>query len=198
VQHVRARYGGPLDWPLASPYLFDREKVGGGALIDQGVHLLDALLWVMDAAGASVEEAAHDGDSGVEAEVRARLRLQCAGGRADIPCQIEVSRVRRMANRIDVAGERASLTIPLSSALMPQWQGNGAPQPAVGPDVTPLTGTRCFAEQLDAFARRVRGLEAECAEAESQLRVLELIEACYRARQPLVHPWEAYDPWPDR
>ena len=101
-----------------------------------------------------------------------------------------------MGNGIEGAGERATLVIPLSSTVMPWIQEQGSTRPAVDASVQPIGGTRCFAEQLTAFAQRVRGQPAACAEGESQLRVLELIEGCYRLRQPLLHPWEAYEPYP--
>ncbi|MBI4323481.1 MAG: Gfo/Idh/MocA family oxidoreductase [Candidatus Omnitrophica bacterium] len=195
IQEVRAGYGNPLDWPLCSPYLFDREKAGGGALLDQGVHAIDALLWVLSVEAATVMTYRDDGDSGVEAEASAHLTLRLPDGRGEVPCRLEVSRLRRLANRMEVVGERASLCMPLSSLGMPELRREGRMTPAVEPPVVPRTGPQCVAEQLNAFAQAVRGHEAACASGESQRPVLELIETCYRARQPLTFPWQAYVPW---
>ena len=198
IREVRASYGFPLDWPLSSPYLFDREKVGGGVLIDQGIHLVDSLFWVLSLREASVEEYFDDGESRMESEVKAHLSLALPEGRGQAPCLLEASRLRRLGNQIELFGDRASLVIPLSSTESPQLQNGNFPRPVFEHPVTPRSGTGCFAEQLRAFAKRIRGLEANCAEGMSQVRVMELVESCYMSRKPLTSMWETYEPWVKR
>jgi len=195
VREIRARYGTPLDWPLMSPDFFAREQAGGGALLDLGVHVLDALLWLFSPQGASVLEYEDDGESRVEAEARARLALRLVEAPEGVPCLLEVSRVRRLDNRIAVVGENASLLIPLSSAAAPSLVRNGAVGSLPVSASPPRTARDCFAEQIRAFARAFRGLEATVADGASQIPVLELIESCYAARKPLTFPWQAYAPW---
>lgn len=195
VQQVQASYGFPLDWPLSSPYLFEQEKVGGGVLIDQGIHLVDSLFWVLSLVGASVVKYVDDGESRIESDAKAHLTLCLPEGRGQVPCILEVSRLRRLGNRIEILGERASLLVPLSSADAPELREGNGTRPALEHPVTPRSGTRCFAEQLKAFARKVRGLEAACADGESQVKVLELVESCYTVREPLTFSWQDYEPW---
>jgi predicted dehydrogenase len=41
-------HGGPeKSWPAASKWFYDLSKVGGGCLIDLGIHLVDLLRWLM-------------------------------------------------------------------------------------------------------------------------------------------------------
>ena len=198
IRQIRAAYGHPLDWPLRSLSLFDRSQVGGGVLLDLGVHLIDAIVWILEVEQMTVARYADDGEEGVEAEAEAELQIHMPRHPGPIPCRIETSRLRSLSNCLEVIGERASLRIPLSSTDGPELsisQGTGLARIAA---VVPRHGVACFAEQLVAFARRVRGLEADLADGDSQVPVLTVIEACYHQRRPLHWPWDAYRPWDAR
>lgn len=195
VREIRACYGIPLDWPLMSPDFFAHEQAGGGVLLDLGVHVLDALLWLLSPQGARVLEYEDDGESQVEAEARARLTLRLGEAPDGVPCLLEVSRVRRLNNRIAVIGENASLLIPLASAGVPSLVRNGSVGSLPVSAPPPGTARNCFAEQIRTFVRTVRGLEATVADGDSQIPVLELIESCYAVRKPLTFPWRHYGAW---
>lgn len=197
VREIRASFGYPLAWPLSSPYLFDREKVGGGVLLAEAIHLVDALFWILSLAEVSVEEYWDDGETGVESEAKARLSCRLPRGMGQARCLLEASRVRQLANNIQVVGEKASLLMPLSSTIPPEIHEGGNVRPALERPVAHLSGTQCFVEQLKTFAARIRGMDADCADGESQIRVLALIESCYAARKPLTFPWQEYRPWPE-
>lgn len=194
VREVRAAFGHPLDWPLASPYLFDKERAGGGALLDQGVHVLDALQWVLQWSDVAVSAYQDDGDSGVEAEALIELTARLPHQPDRPRCRVEVSRLRHLANTIEIIGGRASLILPIASDAPPVLHEAGRRAP-VWNDFVPASGTRCFVEQLEAFALTVRGQPAVYADGESQVTVLGLIAACYAMRRPLVFGWSAYAPW---
>lgn len=194
VREITARYGIPLDWPVASTALLERERAGGGAWLDKGSHLLDAVLWAIDAKGASILDYRDDAFDGLEAEARGRLSVTLPSGVA-VPCLVEVSHLRRLDNRIAVVGERASLAIPLSGTKGPVLTVGSDPPRPLDASLALRGGPECFAAQLRGFARRVRGLDSPCADGESQIPVLELIEAGYAIRQALTHPWHAYAAW---
>lgn len=196
VQEIRASYGCRLDWPVSGPSFFDREMAGGGVLLDLGVHLVDSLFWILSLKDASVTEYCDDGESGLESEARASLTVRIAESREVIPCLLEVSRFRRLRNCIEVLGEKASLLIPFSSTdTPPRLREDGESRPAFPDSAPPRSETDCFGEQIKAFARRVRGREANSAAGESQVHVLEIIESCYAVRKSLAFSWQDYGPW---
>lgn len=195
IVEIRASYGHPLDWPVSNPSFFDREMAGGGVFLDLGVHLVDALFWVLSVQEASVTQYLDDGESGVESEAKASLTVRIGESSGEVPCLLEVSRLRRLKNHIEVLGQKASLLIPLSSMGTSHLHCGDESRPVLSHSLPPRSGTDCFAEQIKAFARSVRGLEANYATGESQIQVLELIESCYAARQPLAFSWHDYGPW---
>ena len=196
LREIHASYGNPLDWPVSNPSFFDRELAGGGVLLDLGVHLVDSLSWVLSLKEASVTEYCDDGESGLESEARASLTVRIAESREVIPCLLEVSRFRRLRNCIEVLGEKASLLIPFSSTdTPPRLREDGESRPAFPQSMPPRSETDCFGEQIKAFARRVRGLEANSAAGKSQVHVLEIIESCYSVRKSLAFSWQDYAPW---
>lgn len=195
IREIRASYGHPLDWPVSSPSFYNREMAGGGVLLDLGVHFIDALFWVLSVEDASVTEYCDDAESGLETEAKIRLTVRVPERKERVPCLLEVSRLRRLRNCMEVFGEKASILIPLSSTATPHLREHDTSKPALFHPVPPRSETECFGEQMKAFARRVRGLEANCATAESQVHVHKVIASCYAARKPLAFSWQNYEPW---
>ncbi len=193
VEGLRATYGIPLDWPVSNLSFFDKGMSGGGVWLDLGVHVIDLLFWLLSLNGATVIDYCDDGESGMESEARAALVVHLPDHK-EVPCRIEVSRLRRLANQIEVHGERASLVVPLTSSSAPYIMEQGGARSSLGEAGTPHN-ENCFGEQLRAFAGMIRGLDSSCADGNGQMRVLEVVESCYRARQPLSFVWDAYEPW---
>ena len=196
VNKVVASFGYPLEWPLESAYLFDRAKVGGGVLLAEAVHMVDALFWVLSLTDASVAEYWDDGESGVEAEARAHLWLQLPAQQERVPCELQASRVRRLDNNLQVIGEKATLVIPLSSTDVSELHDERGVSYVLERPSAPQNGALPFAMQLKKFAERIQGLQSDCADGNSQIRVLELIESCYASRKSLNFPWEVHQRWP--
>lgn len=198
VRSVTADYGLTLDWPADGDTLFNRERAGGGALIDQGSHLLDSLFWTFCVKSAEAEEYRDDGEGGVEAEGEGRLLLRSAHQSQPVPCRFRVSRLRRLPNSLRWEGAGGTLVVPLSHLDMPTFiPGGGEKARLLYPQWTPrMSWTDLFAFQLRDFARRVRGEPVGVADGESQLEILRMMERCYALRKPLRHPWEEATPWP--
>ena len=198
IREARASYGFTMNWPAATAHAFDRAKAGGGVLLDQGVHLLDAVCWVLSLSKVAVRDYADDGASGMEAEAHGVLEADLPEGRGRIALAFELSRLVRLPNGVELRGERATLRIPLSDQRPPILEEDGVERPALGAPPASRAPAQSFADQLTAFARRVRGLPSNAADGTSQLEVLGLIDACYRMRRPLTRPWRDYAPWPER
>jgi predicted dehydrogenase len=187
VERIRWREGAPYEWPLTTPSLFTRSVSGGGVLADGGPHVLDLLLWWMDADGAEVVEVRDSGLGGAESEAVVRLRM--AG--ADV--RVELSRLRMRENTCVIHGSEGQLEVGIDTeAPYTRWDAGGrVVEEGIVPAEPPAQAgwEMLFAEQLRNLAAAVRGTEAVYADAEDGRRVVRLIERCYAARQPLDLPW---------
>lgn len=186
VCEIEAAYGYPLDWPVRSAAYYDRSRSGGGALLDFGAHLVDALLYVLGNPESDVVSYADDADAGVDAEAEGRVAFALRGQRVE--CTIRASRLRRLANSIVIRGANRTLEVPVSPidpAVL--TLGNGSWQ---------VTGRRagalpCFVEQLEDFGRAIRGELHDLPDGRSQKAGIALIEAMCARRTRLSFAWEA-------
>lgn len=186
ITEIEASYGFPLDWPVTSPAYFDRAASGGGALLDFGAHLVDALLYVTGAASFEVRAYADDADAGVEAEAEGRVVLFVEG--RPVECTVRASRLRRLSNDVVLRGEHGTLAIPLSPVLPAALRVGSGVWPVSGSIVGPLP---CFVEQLEDFGRAIRDDAHQLPCGASQRASIALIEALYARREPLAFSWDA-------
>ena len=140
VREIRARYGTPLDWPLMSPDFFAREQAGGGALLDLGVHVLDALLWLFSPQGASVLEYEDDGESRVEAEARARLGL------------LPPERIIKIRKKYKLSQEGLEALFRLGPKVVTRWENDRVLQTRTADDLLRLM------ERLPEVVRELRAI----------------------------------------
>ncbi len=186
-QGLEASYGVPLDWPVGSPTFYDRGLSGGGALLDLGSHLIDAMFYALGCPTYEVVSYRDDADAGVESEAEARLRLFVRDRATPVDCTLRTSRLRSLPNALVLRGKRGALEVPLRPGAAPvltlertRWT-LAAPSPDI---------VACFAEQLTDFGCAIRGGQSGLPPAESQRCSLGLIEALYRVREPLTFPWD--------
>ena len=164
-------------------------------MLDLGIHALDALCWVLSLEHITAVQYRDDSDIGLDTEAQADLWLGLPEGRGEVACALEVSRVRTLANRIDIVGERASLRVPITSTGEPVLCHRDHAGVVRTFPIPPRSDIQCFAGQLKAFANTVRGFDTAMADGESQARVLHVIGSCYQLRRPLAFPWQVYAPW---
>jgi len=86
------------------------------------------------------------------AEARAFLNVRIVENRGMVPRLLEMSRVRRLINCIEVLGKRASLVIPFSSMDTPSPEEGGESRPAFPHSVPLRSETDCYGEQIKVFA----------------------------------------------
>ncbi len=183
---IDASYGFPLDWPVKSPAYYDKQRAGGGALLDFGAHLVDALLHVLGHPPYEVVSYADDADAGVDAEAEGRIALFLSGGRVE--CTVRASRLRRLRNAIVLRGANGTLEIPMS-ALHPATLrlGSGSwPVTAYFGSALP-----CFADQLEDFGRAIRDEPHNLPDGSSQKDSIALIEGMYACRTRLTFAWDS-------
>ena len=193
IREVRISYGHPLNWPMRDAAFFDKHQSGGGVWLDLGVHALDTLWFSLPCRSMTLGEYRDDASGGVEAEARARLTLNLGEWGREVPCTVDVSRLRRLRNRLEIVTAEGSVALSLSGEGVPSVRRGQTTGPLA--DVVRRGPVDCFGAQLRAFARAIRGLTHTNADGHSQIRVLETIEAAYAGRDAVVAPWERYAPW---
>jgi predicted dehydrogenase len=191
VRSFDIQEGGDFWWPIASDFFFKKETAGGGVLVDAGAHTLDMLLQLLGPV-ADVEYF-DDAEGGVEANAVLNLRMQSgATGR------VEFSRMRRLRNTAIVRMERADMEVALNwnevKVSLPH-----EPYVAGGPviDRRDPGATQDYlteiADQMQDFVDAVRERRRPFVDPRSVVGSIQLMELCYRSRQPLAMPWETAD-----
>ena len=188
VRELDLRHGTDNRWPLQSGYLFDRDRAGGGVLLDHGAHLLDHVLWWLGR--CAVDSYRDDGRGGLEADAEVRLTARSGGH-----CVVELSRTRALRNTCRIECDRGVLEVGLfepCARVVLQLAGD-VPVLAgdVGdPDLARRPYTALFERQLDDFAEAIVTPRQPFVPGREGRHAIELIEECYAVRQPLEHAWD--------
>jgi predicted dehydrogenase len=186
VQRLEWIDGAKFSWPAASDAPFRKDLAGGGVFIDTGAHALDAALWWFGPVRRF--DYFDDQEGGVEADCDLHLTFE-----SGVTGRFQFSRTRDLGNCIMVRGERAVLEVePYLSRTRLYLGGQtirGATTPSdnpadLGEYVTLMHAS--FQDWIDAIRL---GREPAVTGAEARKSV-ELIEDCYRNRQPLHEPWD--------
>jgi predicted dehydrogenase len=176
-------------WPMRSGFAFDPAQAGGGTLANLGVHTLDLLSWWF----GDVEDLEYRDDSrgGVEAECQASLQF------ADGPrAEVLVSKLRELPSTCRLEFERGTLLVedagsePRSRIRLIASDVEWAPAHAARDSARPPTRRDMFARQLADFAQAISEGRDPLVSGREGRRSVQLLERCYAARRPLIHPWE--------
>ncbi|WP_325162393.1 NAD-dependent epimerase/dehydratase family protein [Actinophytocola sp.] len=196
VLRVRWAEGGPYDWGVAGASMFAPASAGGGVLADVGPHVFD-LLGHWFGAGRVVRVATN-GDGGCDSEAQVRLFY------GEVMAEVELSRLRQLADRIVLEGPRGSLSVEIDvdDAGYVEHDESGAVRAAGPIPVLPgAAGTwdRLFALQLAEFRRAIDGKPTALATFDDGAAVAGLLQSCRSvpaARLP--RPWQDSRPRPGR
>lgn len=190
VREVIVEDGAVLDWPMAGNSYFDRRATGGGVLFDNGVHLLDRVLWLF----GGLDDVAYEDDAfGDGFESNARLTGSLRIGGRDVPARMDFSWSHRLRRSIRVVGERGTLEAATSDPDILTLHRDSRR----GPMEMRIVCSRSwdplghYRAQLDDFIGAVRERRAPFVSAESSLQALEVIETAYARRTPMAQPWLA-------
>ena len=190
IRRFEMRQGVIPRWPFATDFLLKKETAGGGVLADFGAHVLDLLLWWL---GEWAEvEYRDDAMGGLESDCELRLTM-----RSGVAGFVEISRTRNLRNTCVFDGSRATFEVGV-------WDPDPDIRLLIADREVTLAGrarregdsigsgldfTQAFLRQLEDFAAAVRERREPFVPGREGRRSLELIEACYARRQPLVLPW---------
>lgn len=179
IRRVAWDEGQPYAWPAQSLSQV-RLSVGGSELHDIGAHAFDVLCqWF---GPLDVERYADDGLGGTPAEFEVDLM-----GEGGLPVAVRLSRLRHLAQRVTIVGERGCLVWPLArtdALLLQGCQGLGLHSaeirlPSQGQPASIYDAVR---HQLEAFGRAAAGAGALPNPAESALGYVRIFDQCAAAR----------------
>jgi len=178
---VDVEQGAPCNWPSRTGYTLRKELVPGGVLFNEGVHVLDMLLWWF---GEPEHFEYHDDSlGGLESNVRIHLRYRGAAA-----ASFRLSRTCELRNRVEMQFERGRMSFLLydmSGLTVMDEDGKSA-------SLTFHHKTWDFGhaavEQLRDFADAVLDRRPPSIPGAVGTQVVEFIEACYRKRRSRSRP----------
>ncbi|MEQ1869326.1 MAG: NAD-dependent epimerase/dehydratase family protein [Vicinamibacterales bacterium] len=189
---VDAEEGGPYGWPLATLDVLRRATGGGGPLIDLGSHVIDLVLYVLQAA-PSLDSYSDNERGGIETDCVLQATLATASG--SIPLRLEMSRTRELRNSIKVECEQATIELPRASFTevlvhrhSPHSAGSDVKFSASWKTGGNFVGYEAFRREIDDWINGARQKTDPILSGRSVVPVVRLIEGAYRARTPLVEP----------
>jgi predicted dehydrogenase/nucleoside-diphosphate-sugar epimerase len=172
-------------WPTPSGFYFDKEKAGGGVLIDTGSHILDLLLWWLQDYPTEIEYQ-DDNFGGIEAECSLQL-----GFSTSVHGSVKFSRLTKLKNKYTLSFTKGTLS------FQPYDPSGVCHTITIQRDdkVTQLKAKHTktyfdyFKDQMETFLSSIKNNESSMISGESVLPSIQLIEACYKKDKRLHVPW---------
>ncbi|GBD98059.1 putative UDP-kanosamine synthase oxidoreductase subunit [bacterium BMS3Abin07] len=180
------REGSISKWATVSDYVVRKEKAGGGVLTNNGIHVLDLLLWWLgDYKSVKYYD---DAVGGVEADCTVYMHMK-----SGVSGIVELSRTRDLRNTCVIQGESgilevgshfdSSISLKLKNKdSMIDWQLRQV-------DSSDKKIVDVFTRQIDDFADSVLNKREPFVPGSEGKRSIELIEWCYNVREFLDFPW---------
>ena len=172
------REGTVFNWPTVTGFLFDKDKAGGGVLMDIGVHLLDLLFWWIDE-DVSLIKYADDNLGGVEAT--AEIQMTFKNG---ISGHVKLTRLSVLKNFYTLYFEKGAISW---NPFMPRRIYIRK----TNEKMTSLTMGRGIPvrDLLRDFSLAIRDKRPPLIKGEEAVKALQFIEGCYASRQSIPMPW---------
>ena len=166
-------------WPTVSGFFFDKKKAGGGVLMDIGVHVLDLLFWWFPYEVVNVE-CQDDNLGGVEAFTKIKIRLSNG-----IKGNVTLSRLSVLKNGYRLHFEKGNIEWnPLVPKRLRINYGT-----KISKKVIKIKKESPVDDLLSDFVDVIENDRRPLASADDGLKVMQLIERCYRSRELLPLEW---------
>ena len=171
--------GGVYTWPVKSNSFWNKEKSGGGVLLDTGAHTIDLLLWIFG--DAELVEYKDDSLGGVEADCSMNLNFS-----RGFNAKIELSRTRPLGAYCIINSERGILKFSLVS--------NNIELISEGSIINiPKFSKQSFNNlaniQMSKWLSSIKNDRPVTINSTEALKSVELIQKCYSNKQKLEYPW---------
>lgn len=176
-----------FNWPTTSGFLFDREKAGGGVLMDIGIHLLDLLMWWFDSEpGLLVYE--DDSLGGVEAFSKLKLTFD-----NKMEGSVQVSRLSQLKNNYRIECEKGTIEYnPFDTRGFYLYENDNllCQRPKIYRAAKrKFSFVDAVSAMLQDFCDAVRENSEPLVTGLEGARVIEFIQECYENRQQIRMPW---------
>ena len=147
VKNVEISDGGIFNWKLQSDYLLNREKSGGGVLMDSGIHWVDFLFSVLG--DLKIINYQDNNLGGLESESVVTFSYSTGTG------SMRLSRIRHVSRFIKIELEKATLYFSLSEPDCIRIQLKASPDLELNHRINDNLST-AFSRQIDSFFDRVQ------------------------------------------
>lgn len=189
VERFEVSFGGTTSWDFASDYRVQNSLAGGGVLTDKGPHVLDIAVWLFGD-DFVVERYRDDSFGGLEANAQLTVRSESTG----ITGEFDIAGSRRIDHEFKIVGEDGKIVAnPGGDSITLHDFDTGEQTRVEGVEEVPNTYLLRVGMQAKRFVDAVHGngdSTQSYVPASNGLAVLELVEACYDARELLIEPWE--------
>jgi predicted dehydrogenase len=172
------REGTVFSWPTVTGFIFDKEKAGGGVLMDIGVHLLDLLFWWIDDEVASFQYT-DDSLGGLEATAEIEMTF-----RRGVMGHVKLTRLAVLNNFYTLYFENGSLS----------WNPFTPRRIYIRKDDRQMVSQKVekgapVRDLLLDFSVAIQNKRPPFIRGEEALQSLRFIEACYASRQAIPMVW---------
>jgi predicted dehydrogenase len=170
--------GTVYSWPTVSGFFFDKEKAGGGVLIDIGSHLLDILLWWLP---YEIQHIDYKDDNLGGVEAFAEIKIDFTNG---VGGRIRVSRLSILENFYTIYFEKGFVKWdPLAPRRIFIRRLHDTPMTIKVEEKNPIK------DMLHNFIYSIQNNQQVLVSGEDGLKVIDVIERCYNSRKIFPLEW---------